>query len=69
MLFVPLHRRVGTGKLEAQFDANGETRKPVKVRRGPATVSGIVPRSSRHWETGKASGRPEPGDLSVRATL
>src|SRR5919107_2518996 len=25
--------------------------------------------SERHWETGKASGVPKPGDLSVRATM
>ena len=41
----------------------------MRIRRGPATVTGsFVTPLSRHWETGKASGGPEPGDLSVRAT-
>jgi iron complex transport system substrate-binding protein len=41
----------------------------VQLRRGPATVTGsTTPRSRRHWETGKASEGPKPGDLSARAT-
>jgi hypothetical protein len=36
------------------------TRKPVKVRHGPATVTGMLFRAGRHWETGKApAGSPE----------
>ena len=54
--------------------ANGDARKPVQYRCGPATVTGTASRtadlrSRRHWATGKASEGPKPGDLSVRATM
>ena len=47
----------------------GENRKgkPVRVRRGPATVKGSHP-VLRHWLVGRegtGGGEPEPGDLLV----
>ena len=72
-----LLRLVGTvptfDPVEQSKYANGDARKPVKHRRGPATVTGTTSdvdlRSQRHWVTGKASEGPKPGDLSVRATM
>src|SRR5580765_6263744 len=36
---------------------------------GYLAIIGQALHSVRHWETGKASGVPKPGDLSVRATM
>src|SRR5439155_21444944 len=56
--------------------ANGESRKPVRIRRGPATVTGMLVRSTVRprlnatgcHHSGRRADRPKPGDLSVRAT-
>src|SRR5207245_10679304 len=56
-------------RLAASLQANGDLRKPVQIRRGPATVTGSCSGSTPLGAyPGRRAARPEPGDVFVRAT-
>src|ERR1051325_8388535 len=57
--------------LAQSLEANADSRKPVRLRRGPATVTGSYDAdrgSTPLGLPGRRAVRPKPGDLFVRAT-
>jgi hypothetical protein len=73
-----LRPEVATGRLaavrklkehERGYSEAGATPARPRHCNGYLAMVGQALHSLCHWETGKASGVPKPGDLSVRATM